>query len=364
MSGSDEGKLPMMRFEGHMLPPRERLAAWSELTPGYDKILPPGVAPEDFEVDCRAWLLEDLVITSNHCSPIELVRSPAHILGYARDTYTLVLLKQGQWRADLDYGGIQVGSGQVCIMDFTVPWHVYGGRQDNIMIVLPRTVLTAATSNAPRLHGRLLEGASGRLFAEHMLALERHLPELDQRDTSLVRNTTIALLSSAVSALPKLTVRRSSSTRAGAIGRARSYIDEHLTDPDLSIDRICREVAVTRATLYRAFQTSKGVAGYILCRRLEAAHARLSDHSDQMNMASIAELFCFSSAAYFSTAFKRQFGYTPREAKGSAPQARDALPRQQRRTLRLAAVSSPTVKAWLSQTAGRPPPSGPSLRYR
>ncbi len=313
-----------MRFEGHVLPPRERFAAWAELTPGYDKILPPGVAPEDFEVDCRAWLLEDLVITSNHCSPIELVRSPAHILDYARDTYTLVLLKQGQWRADLDYGGIQVGSGQVCIMDFTVPWYVYGGRQDNIMIVLPRTVLTAATSNAPRLHGRLLEGTSGRLFAEHMLALERHLPELDQRDTSLVRNATIALLSGAVKALPKLTGRRSSSTRAGAIGRVRSYTNEHLTDRDLSIERICRDVAVTRATLYRAFQTSKGVAGYILRRRLEAAHARLSDHADQMTMASIADLFCFSSAAYFSTAFKRQFGYTPREAKGSAPQARDA----------------------------------------
>lgn len=324
MSGTDQGKVPTIKFEGHLLPPHERFAAWAGLAPGYDKILPPGAAPEDFEIDCRAWLLEDLVITSNRISPIELVRSPAHILDYARDTYTLVLLKQGQWHADLDYGGIQVGSGQVCIMDFTVPWHVYGARQDNIMIVLPRTVLSAAAPNAPRLHGRLLEGTSGRLFAEHMLALERHLPELDQRDTPLVRNATIALLSGAVKALPKLTGRRSSSTRAAAIGRVRTYIDEHLTDPGLSIERICRDVAVTRPTLYRAFETSKGVAGYIQRRRLEAAHARLSDHADQMTMAGIAELFCFSSAAYFSTAFKRQFGYTPREARGSALQARDA----------------------------------------
>ncbi len=324
MRGSDQGQVPTIRFEGRQLPARERFAEWDKLAPGYDKILPPGAALEDFEIDCRAWLLEDLVITANRISPIELVRSPAHVLDYARDTYTLVLLKRGQWRADLDYGSIQVGSGQVCIMDFTVPWHVHGAAQDNIMIVLPRTVLNAAAPDAPRLHGRLLEGTSGRLFAEHVLALERHLPELDQRDTPLVRNATVALLSGAVKALPKLSGRRSSSTRAAAIGRVRGYIDAHLTDPDLSIERICRDVAVTRATLYRAFQTSKGVAGYIQRRRLEAAHARLSDHADQMSMAGIAELFRFSSAAYFSTAFKRQFGYTPREAKGSVPQARDA----------------------------------------
>lgn len=324
MSGFEQGEVPTIRFEGAGLPPRERFAAWSNLAPGYDKILPPGERIEDFEIDCRAWLLEDLVITANRISPIELVRAPAHILDYARDTYTLVLLKQGQWCADLDYGSIQVGSGQVCIMDFTVPWHVYGSAQDNIMLVVPRTVLNAAAPGTPRLHGRLLEGTSGRLFAEHMLALERHLPELNQRDTPLVRNATIALLSGAVKALPKLPGRRAPSARAASIGRVRSYIDENLSNPHLSIERICSDVAVTRATLYRAFETSKGVAGYIQRRRLEAAHARLSDHADHMTMAGIAELFCFSSAAHFSTAFKRQFGYTPREAKGAALHSRDA----------------------------------------
>lgn len=323
MNGADD-TIRETHFDGSLLPPEARFAAWSELTPGYAKRLPPGTGLEDFEVDCRAWLLEDLVITANHISDIELVRTPAHILDYARDTYTLVLLKQGQWRADLDYGGIQVGSGQVCIMDFTVPWHVYGGIQDNIMLVVPRTVVEAGAPGAPRLHGRLLEGMGGRLFAEHMLALEKHLPQLSMRDTPLVRNATIALLSGAVKELPKLSGPRRTSARAASIGKVRTYVDEHLTDPGLTIERICSELAITRATLYRAFETSKGVAGYIQRRRLEAAHARLSDHADHMTMAGIAELFCFSSAAHFSTAFKRQFGYTPRDAKGSALQSRDA----------------------------------------
>ncbi len=322
MRGSDQGQVPTIRFEGRQLPARERFAEWDKLAPGYDKILPPGAALEDFEIDCRAWLLEDLVITANRISPIELVRSPAHVLDYARDTYTLVLLKRGQWRADLDYGSIQVGSGQVCIMDFTVPWHVHGAAQDNIMIVLPRTVLNAAAPDAPRLHGRLLEGTSGRLFAEHVLGTPpartrstRHAarpqryrrPALGRGEGAAEALGTAQLVDTGRRDRPRARLYRRASDRPRS--QHRADLPRRGRDPGHALPGIPDQQG--RRRLYPAPPPGGGAC-------------RLSDHADQMSMAGIAELFRFSSAAYFSTAFKRQFGYTPREAKGSVPQARDA----------------------------------------
>lgn len=325
MSDLQNRKVPTAVFDGSALPPEHRLAAWEPLTPGYDKRLPEGHDIEDFQVHCCGWLLDDLVVTANYATPIELIRTPAHISDYSRDTYTLILLKRGEWWAELDYGQINVGSGQVCIMDFSVPWHVHGGEQENVMLVVPRAVIDGIAPNAPRLHGRLLEGASGRLFAENMLALARHLPDLNQRDVRLVRDATLSLLAGALHSLsPAPPPSPARSNRTVSIDKVRTFIDRNLTNPDLSVALICRELAVTRPTLYRAFTASKGIAGYIQQRRLEAAHGRLSDGQKAGSMAEIAAEYCFSSAAHFSTAFRRQFGYTPRDAKGTQPKAMDA----------------------------------------
>lgn len=317
--------LPTARFDGSQFAPADRFAEWSKLTPGYDKRLPPGLSVDTFEADCSGWLVDDLVVSANVVTPVELVRTPAHIQAYARETYTLILLKRGRWSADLDFGEAHIGSGEVAIMDFTVPWHVRGTAQENVMMVVPRAVIAAAVPDAPRLHGRTLEGAGGRLFAEHMLALAQHLPRMNRSDIPLVRNATISLLGGALRTRSADRPRPApKSVRAASIGAAQGYIEAHLTDPRLNVGRICQAVAVTRPTLYRAFQSAGGVAGYIQRRRLEAAHLRLSDHDGGSSMAEIADLFCFSSPAHFSTAFRRRFGYTPRSARGTPMQSADA----------------------------------------
>ncbi len=326
MTDEGDARIATAHFDGSALPPEQRLAAWSQLIAGYDAILPAGTTIEDFRVDCRGWLLDDLVVSHNKGTPIELVRTLAHIAAYRRETYTFVLLTRGRWWAELDYGTINVGSGQVCIMDFSVPWHVYGAAQENIMLVVPRTLVDSAVPHASRLHGRLLEGASGRLFAEHMVALSRHLPDMRVRDVSLVRQATIGLLVGAVAGLsPEQSGAQLRATRTTSAAKIKDFIDAHLTAPDLGIARLCRDLAVTRPTLYRALHDVGGVANFIQRRRLEAAHARLSDPEETRSLAELADRYCFSSPAHFSTAFRRRFGYAPRSAKGTPMRPADAV---------------------------------------
>jgi AraC-like DNA-binding protein len=314
---SFDDPIPMARFDGSALPPEQRVAAFARLAGGYDVALAPETDPATFHVDCRAWLIHDLALTSNTLDAVDIERTPAHIAADGRETYSFILLKHGSWTGELDCGAVNVGSGQVCVMDFAQVWRVRGTAQHNIMLIAPRPLIAGLAHGAPPLHGRLLDSMAGRLLAEHMLSLARFLPETRMRDAPLLRDTTVSLLSAAVAALRPISPQQAAEAEREkrATPRVRAFIDAHLTDPALNVALICRALGISRPALYRAFAAEEGVAGYIRRRRLEAAHALLADQVGQAGIAEVAERFCFSSHAHFTTAFRRRFHYTPRTAR-------------------------------------------------
>lgn len=311
----------MVRLDGATLPPELRLAAFAQVASGYS-VQPLGA--KEFEVDARAWRLGEILVTATRLTGVRIERTQSHIRADRRNTYSFILLRRGQWTANLESGFIQVAAGQICVMDFAQGWEVEGTDQDNVMLVVPRKLVDEIAPGAPPLHGRQMVGASGRLLAEHMAALTRHLPDMTVDDVATVEHATVSLLSAALGALPQRDDRpfpRSQSRSFEA--QVLAYIERRLTDPALSVASICRDVGVSRATVYRAFQAAGGIATYIQRRRLESAHARISDQGEKAGMAEIADLYCFSSPAHFSTAFRRRFGYTPISARTSLVSARD-----------------------------------------
>ncbi len=316
---SDEPRVPTVHLDGNRLPPAMRLPAFAQIASGYTSTQ---ISEGDFEVDARAWLLGELMVTSTRLTALRIERTQAHIAADKRDTYSFILLRRGSWTAEVAAGHVQVASGQVCVMDFAYPWLVEGTEQDNIMLVVPRKLAEEIAPGAPPLHGRLIEGAPGRLLAEHMFALARHLPHLKKSDLPMVQQATVGVLSATLQALAQEDPAPFRNLQRDVGSRVLAYIEQHLTDSALSVATICRDVAVSRASLYRSFNAS-GIATYIQQRRLEAAHALISDEGGKLSMAEIANLYCFSSQAHFSTAFRRMFGYTPVAARSVGTNARD-----------------------------------------
>lgn len=310
----------MLRLNGASLTPEQRLDAFRLIAAGYS-VEP--VTGQEFEVDGRAWQLGDILFTTTRLTAVRVERTPSHIRADGRDTYSFVLLKSGSWTSELESGFLQVASGQICVMDFAHTWVNHGLAQENLMLVVPRALIGHIAPGAPPLHGRMMTGASGRLLAEHMLALGRHLPEMMAGDVPGVERATVSLLSAALGALPRDDDKPFAQQDSRVEGRVMAYIERELTDPGLSVDAICRDTAVSRATLYRAFQSSGGIVAYIQRRRLEAAHARIADETEKVSIANLADLYCFSSPAHFSTAFRRHFGYTPVSARSTGISARD-----------------------------------------
>ncbi len=309
-------KVAMLHLAGAALSLEHRLAAFAALAAGYSVTPDPGTA---FEVDARGWMLGELVLTASRLTAVRINRTPAHILADKRDTYSFILLRHGSWTADIEAGHVQVASGQICVMDFANSWEVHGTAQDNIMLVVPRALVDEIVPDAPPLHGRIIEGLSGRLLADHMFALARHLEDMTVKDLPMVNQATLGVLAATLRALPQEDPTPCRNLQRNVGNQVLAYIEKHLTDAALSIATICGDVAVSRASLYRSFRTTDGIASYIQRRRLEAAHAMISGGAEKLSMAAIADLYCFSSQAHFTTAFRRMFGYTPVVARGLNP---------------------------------------------
>ncbi len=94
-------------------------------------------------------------------------------------------------------------------------------------------------------------------------------------------------------------------------------VEGNLSNPDLSVDELCKLLHVSRVQLYRKVKAlfNLNVNDYILNARLQKAKYLL--HHEETSIADIAGKVGFSTAAYFSTVFKSKFGITPKAFKES-----------------------------------------------
>jgi AraC-like DNA-binding protein len=93
-----------------------------------------------------------------------------------------------------------------------------------------------------------------------------------------------------------------------------TWTDQHLTEPDLSAEKIAREHHISPRYVRRIFAEHRTSVGrYIRERRLEhAGRDLISAAAATMTVASIARRWCFDDPSVFSRIFKEQYGMTPR----------------------------------------------------
>ena len=93
---------------------------------------------------------------------------------------------------------------------------------------------------------------------------------------------------------------------------ARTFIEEHLTDPGLGADQVAAAIGISERQLSRVFAADEtSVPRYVLSRRLELARALLAASAPGREAATVAEIAAscgFVSTTYFSHVFRKQFG--------------------------------------------------------
>ena len=95
------------------------------------------------------------------------------------------------------------------------------------------------------------------------------------------------------------------------IQKALSYINENISETELSVEVLASEVFLSRSQLYRKIKTLTGVSvnEFIRNVRLEKAKELIEFGNDNIN--EISYKVGFSSPSYFTKCFKEKFGYLP-----------------------------------------------------
>lgn len=82
-----------------------------------------------------------------------------------------------------------------------------------------------------------------------------------------------------------------------------------------SLEQIAREVGINVSTLQRQFQASQGVSLHHYQRRRKLTEAREALARQGISVQQAAWLAGYNSAANFATAFKREFGLSPKQVR-------------------------------------------------
>lgn len=102
--------------------------------------------------------------------------------------------------------------------------------------------------------------------------------------------------------------------------KVQSFIESNLHRPELSVAEVARAVHISRASLYRLFDSQAlSVHGELRERRLQRGMQYLSraEHA-RMSIGAIAFACGFSDQAVFGKQFRQRFGVTPSEARSAA----------------------------------------------
>lgn len=93
--------------------------------------------------------------------------------------------------------------------------------------------------------------------------------------------------------------------------RVMEIIGERMADSEYSVNELCADLGMSRTSVYNKIKSISGQAPneFIRIMRLNRAKELLSTHS--YNISEVAYMVGFSDPKYFSTCFKKQFGFSP-----------------------------------------------------
>ncbi|WP_259313984.1 helix-turn-helix domain-containing protein [Capillimicrobium parvum] len=161
----------------------------------------------------------------------------------------------------------------------------------------------------------LRDSAPARLLVRYLNALALELPELDTPAGVAAADAALELLRAAVE--PGVPTSRES-RRAALRAEIRRYVHSHLRDPALGPESIARAHAISVRALHAVFEDcDESVAGLVRHERLTRCMEDLQAPSGG-SVTEIAFRWGFRDAAHFSRVFKREFGVSPSDVRGSA----------------------------------------------
>ncbi|MEM6524414.1 MAG: helix-turn-helix domain-containing protein, partial [Bacteroidota bacterium] len=97
------------------------------------------------------------------------------------------------------------------------------------------------------------------------------------------------------------------------LNNAIEFIDENLSDPNLSIERISKEIGISRVHFYRKIKSLLGMSPIEFVRTYRIRKAGQLLEQKKLNVSDVRMMVGFNDSDYFRSCFKKEYGLTPSE---------------------------------------------------
>ncbi|MER9203959.1 helix-turn-helix domain-containing protein [Mesorhizobium sp. M0145] len=315
--------LPFSTLE---LAPEDQFAAWqAHMAPLVEVRLPDDKSLDDgFPADHTAWNLDGMLIVQQRAPAHSYMRSAAKLRSSSIDHWYIALPRTGRSWTEVDRRVAENQPGKLEIRSLGYPFRGRTTDSESLFVYLPRDLFADAAATLDAKNNSILSGNFANLLLDYVNSIEARLRSLTADDLPRIVHATRSMIIACLGPPAEQVAAAELLTSVALMERARRYVHHNLDAAHLTPDSMCRALGVSRSRLYQLFEPSGGVLHYIQSRRLLAAHIALSDPADSRRIVEIAEAFGFSSAANFSRAFSKEFGYSPREGRSTVVLPRPA----------------------------------------
>ncbi|MBC3539087.1 two-component regulator propeller domain-containing protein [Rufibacter sediminis] len=95
------------------------------------------------------------------------------------------------------------------------------------------------------------------------------------------------------------------------IRKAMQYVEDNLSNPDLSVEEMSRELGVSRVHLYKKMMAIAGQSPVEFIRKIRLQHAAQFLEKSQLTVAEVAYKVGFNNRKYFTKYFKEEYNILP-----------------------------------------------------
>ncbi|HEV7776870.1 MAG TPA: helix-turn-helix domain-containing protein [Luteibacter sp.] len=295
-------------FDSAACPPEDAFAQYSKLY-GVGTDVERTGAP--FFARVRSWRLERTLLFMRDYGGVRHFRR-GRIERDGFDHFVLHYVVSGELLGGPADKAVPVAPGETLLLDTTEPMESGASAVQLITVSIARDAVRSAAGSLDGLHGHLIRAREGALLGSLLRELVEQASHLPPGAHAAVTRTIVDLLSVAIN--PAGMGGRSEFYRLEHVRResVQRLIEANIAEPELSVQAIVSTTGISRASLYRMFESQGGVARYMQLCRLEHLRDRLDDRSfDDRSIAVLAPRSGFSGESHAGRLFKQLFGVSP-----------------------------------------------------
>lgn len=300
-------------------PNRSRLAAWAaQYSTHFDRSELFASDLARFDAQMQVGKLGALRFARVTCRGSAVDRVPTGDAAEAQPGYTLIVQVDGHGALSQYGQRAELAAGDLALCDNCAP-HRHRIEEGSTVLLLrvPAKALRPHLPSPEQFCGRRLAAGTGMTDVATSLArnfcdqAHHELPATVQECLARQVLETVAL--AFTMAFGQLIA--TSSVVGGRYARARLFIEQNLSDPELGPHTIARALNVSARYLRMIFaREGECISSYVLRRRLEETARQLADPRWRgRSICEIAFTWGFNSAPHFSRSFREQYGMPPRE---------------------------------------------------